>query len=43
MDKEKIKFIVIGLIIFYLIQWFAPNKPIYFASYVIINAKHVRI
>ena len=36
MDKEKIKFIVIGLIIFYLIQWFAPNKPIYFASYGII-------
>lgn len=33
MVNGKKKFFIIAFVIFYLLQWLAPNKPIYFASY----------
>jgi len=34
--KAVNKYFFIGLILFYLLQWFSPNKPIYFASYALL-------
>lgn len=35
MDRLNIKIIISGLAFFYFVQFFAPNKPVYFLSYLI--------